>query len=335
MPLAHWLHDWDPFLIEFPDTMPSWLPLDGIRWYGLAYLLAFFFAYWLLRRFSRAGMLRIPPAAVADFITLAAIFGVMLGGRLGYLFLYDKVWLADPLADPARIFQVWKGGMASHGGIAGLIIFTYIFARLRKTSWTNLGDHLVIAAPLGIFFGRLANFINGELFGRPSQVPWAVKFPDELTHSDSWARHGPADTEVPANQVAQLVDAARYYGGGHPFYSWAAEQPERLEALSRILNPRHPSQIYQALLEGLALFLVLLLVRLRWRMLPDGLLTALFFIGYASFRIVGELWREPDSGHAPLWDLMSKGQFYSLFLYAIGAAFLMLALRNHKRSTTT
>ena len=166
---AYYLHDFDPFIFHLWGNI-------GPRWYGMAYVLAFACGYWLLGILARRGYTQLRPEQVGDFVTWTALFGVMLGGRLGYVLFYRPEMLLDPLS----ILRVWEGGMSSHGGMLGVIIFTFYYAWRHKISWTNLGDNLVVVVPVGLFFGRCANFINGELYGRIATVPWAVLFPKEL-----------------------------------------------------------------------------------------------------------------------------------------------------------
>src|SRR5471032_614071 len=167
--LAYYVHDLDPFIFRLWDNV-------GPRWYGLAYVLAFVCGYLLMRRLAVRGYAELRASQVGDFISGAAFFGVLLGGRLGYVFFYRPEMLRDPLS----ILRVWEGGMASHGGMIGILLFTFYYAHRHKISWTNLGDNLVVTAPLGLFFGRCANFINGELYGRVTSVSWAMQFPKEL-----------------------------------------------------------------------------------------------------------------------------------------------------------
>jgi phosphatidylglycerol:prolipoprotein diacylglycerol transferase len=291
--LAYYIHDLSPFLWEIR-------PGIGLRWYGLMYVLAFVLGGWLYRRLAERGYSELKPEQVGDFITWAALFGVLLGGRLGWVLFYGlgEDHSADPWWWP---IEVWKGGMASHGGILGLVLFTLWYARRNQLSWTSIGDTLCVVAPVGLLLVRAANFINGELFGKPAcepggaaSVPWAVIFPTEL---------GPD---------APPLDAIRH-------------DPAVREHLRAILPPRHPSQIYEGLLEGVLLFTILWLLRTRLRM-PRGAITGVFFICYALLRITGELFRVPD----PAWSVgsLSAGQFLSLFLIVIGAVFLTWALRN-------
>lgn len=296
MLLAYYLHHMDPWVFHLTDSV-------GVRWYGLAYVLGFVAGYLLLKRLARRGCGELKESEIGDFITYAAIFGVMLGGRLGFMLLYDFDHL---IQEPLSFFRVWDGGMASHGGIVGLTVFTFVYSRKRNYNWAGLGDNLVAVAPLGICFGRLANFINGELYGKPWEGPLAMQFPSEMERPSIWmavARRLPGYADAQAVRQAIGVD------------------PQVETVLHQVLTPRHPSQLYQAGLEGLALFLMLYWIRVRFPKLGYGVLTGLFFVGYASLRIIGEIFREPDFGSRLILGLQ-KGQFFSLFLYAIGSAFL-------------
>ncbi len=308
---AYYLHNLSPFIVQF--TIGSWH--RGLHWYGLAYVMGFFCGWLVLRSLAKHGYGELKPEQTADFITYASLFGVVLGGRIGYMFLYN--W-DEFVKDPTMAFRVWDGGMASHGGIAGLFLYTLYYAWRHKLSWTGLGDNLVVAAPVGIFFGRIANFINGELFGRITDVSWAVKFPTEVHHSSF----------VPA--VPTNIDFYRLPQHSNEIIAAMKELPGGYDLLVSILNPRHPSQIYEALLEGAFLFGTLYFVRTRSRRLPHGLLTSLFFLLYAVVRIVGENFREPDSGAHPIMG-MTHGQFYSTFMIAVGLAFLAFALTKGRK----
>ena len=295
--LAYYVHDLDPLIFRLWDNV-------GPRWYGLAYVLAFLCSYLLFRLLAKRGYSDLPVARVGDFITGAALFGVIVGGRLGYVFFYKPEMLREPLS----IFRVWEGGMSSHGGMAGLLAFTFYHAWRHKFSWTNLGDNLVVTAPIGLFFGRCANFINGELYGRATNVSWAMQFPKELSDNLGEAERAIAactKIDPSLNSSDAIVVAVRH-------------QPQVKEVLRGILTPRHPSQIYEAFFEGIVLFAILWLVRTRLRQ-PNGVLTGLFFICYAIFRIVIENFREPD---ATLIAGFTRGQFFSFFLIAIGLAFI-------------
>jgi phosphatidylglycerol:prolipoprotein diacylglycerol transferase len=297
---AYYLHDFDPIIFRIYDNV-------GPRWYGLAYILAFICGYVLLRSLARMGYADLPVTKVADFITGCALFGVIIGGRLGYVFFYKP----DMLRQPMSILRVWEGGMSSHGGMIGILLFTFYYARRHKISWMNLGDNLVVTAPLGLFFGRCANFVNGELYGRTTNVPWAMQFPKELLdHPAEAGRAAAACIQIdPALITPEMIIAAVH------------RQPQVKEILRPILTPRHPSQLYEAFFEGIVLFAILWFVRTRMRQ-PNGVLTGLFFICYAIFRIVVETFREPD---AALIAGFTRGQFFSFFLIAIGIAFIVAA----------
>jgi len=300
--LAYYIHDLSPFLIQFSESF-------GLRWYGLAYVLAFASAYGLCLHLARRGYCDIPPRDIGDFITGTALFGVILGGRLGYMLFYD--W-QNFLSNPLVFFKFWDGGMSSHGGILGIVVFTWIYSRRKKIPWLNIGDNTVVAAPVGLFLGRCANFINGELYGRPASVPWAVQFPKEL--------HG-ASPETTRNILSEASRIDPAFSNLPNIVENAGSSPELHALLAKTLPPRHPSQIYEAFLEGAVLFAILWILRTRFR-LPDGILTGVFFIAYAVLRIVGEIFREPD---APLTLMLTRGQFLSLFLVLIGVAFLVAA----------
>jgi phosphatidylglycerol---prolipoprotein diacylglyceryl transferase len=308
--LAHWLNDLDPVAVSLGGLQ--------IRWYGIAYVLGFAGAFWLLRTLIRRGLGVIPEEKLADFITYTALFGVMLGGRLGYMVLY-QTWAF--MADPLMFFRIREGGMASHGGILGIVVFTWFYARKHRVSWTGLGDMLVVGAPIGLFFGRVANFINGELWGHQSEVAWAVKFPQEAAESfalqEAWERTGAVEAitlgpglmpQIQANEVLRTF-------------------------LTEVVPARHPSQLYEALLEGVVLFLILICLRLRAPRLAHGILTGVFFISYGVLRIIGEVWRVPDHG-AALWPFgMTPGQRYSALMILGGLIFWFFAVR--RRSVLT
>jgi phosphatidylglycerol:prolipoprotein diacylglycerol transferase len=318
--IAQYIHDLNPVALPIYGNL-------AVRWYGLAYLAGFVAGFLLLRHLARRGLWVLKPEKTADFIAAAAMFGVFLGGRLGYVFFYqlpEQGW-SKILSDPLMIFRVWEGGMASHGGILGLVIFTWFYAKKEKVTWTGLGDGLCVVAPLGLFFGRVANFINGELYGRIVEgvVPWAVRFPlslmkePESVQRDAWQACAEIEPSLAdAQSMETLIAVAR-------------KNPEVSQTLGDFLPPRHPSQIYEGLLEGALLFAILWWVRTRYKNAPDGLLTGLFFALYAGFRIFGEQFREPD---AALVGSLTRGQFFSLFMFVFAALFLLHAWRGRERS---
>jgi phosphatidylglycerol---prolipoprotein diacylglyceryl transferase len=265
---GYWVHDLGEFVpfLQFSEKI-------GVRWYGLAYVLGFVLGAWLLRRYSLRGRSTVPAERVPDLI-IALVIGVFLGGRLGYFLLYEP---HKVVSDPLSFFRVWDGGMASHGGFVGVAVAMAWFARSNRLSFLQVSDVVVSAAPVGLFLGRIANFINGELWGKIATVPWAVIFPR-------------SEDFPPA--------------------------------------PRHPSQLYQAVLEGALLFAWL---QLRfWRSdvvkTQPGRLAGEFLVGYAIARVIGELFREPDRGVSLLFGL-SRGTFYSFFIFLTGAILIVLARR--------
>lgn len=311
------------------DLNPIALPIYGglaLRWYGLAYLMGFVAGFLLLRNLARRSLWVMAPDKVGDFIAACALFGVFLGGRLGYILFYHlpKVGWGSLIHDPMVLFRVWEGGMASHGGILGLAVFTWFYAKKHQVSWAALADGLCVVGPLGLFFGRMANFINGELYGRiATGVPWAVKFPLSLaeesaqTQDLAWQACVRVDPQLAnANSLETLIAAAR-------------QDPKLSETLGEYLPARHPSQIYEALLEGALLFTILWVVRLRFPKAPAGLITGMFFALYAVFRILGEQFREPD---AAMVGFLTKGQFLSFFMLLFAAAFFAYAWRGRNRA---
>lgn len=311
--LAYFVDNFDPFIFRLYDDV-------GPRWYGFAYVLAFAVAFLLVRHLARRGYCDLPPNHVSDFITWTALFGVLIGGRLGYVLFYKPQMLRDPLS----ALRVWEGGMSSHGGMFGIFFFVLWYAHRHRLSWRNLGDALVVAAPIGLFFGRLANFINGELYGRATHVAWAMQFPKEILETPVLLDRATAAAVAinPALRDPETIIRA------------ARTDPHLTDVLRQILTPRHPSQLYEAALEGLALFAILWLIRTRMRQ-PNGILIGVFFICYAVFRIVVEQFREPD---ASLIGPFTRGQFLSFFLVVIGAAFIAYAKRfpaYPKRLTTS
>jgi len=274
--------------IPFPEIDPVALSVGplSIKWYGLSYMAGLILGWLYVRRLltqTRLWKNDTPPFGVArvDDLLVYMALAVIVGGRLGYVLLYEPdVYLARPL----DILKVWKGGMSFHGAILGSAVGLWLFARRYGVSPWSAMDVCAAANPIGLFFGRLANFINGELFGRVSDVPWAMVFPN-----------------------------AKYF--------YPAIEPA----------PRHPSQLYEALLEGIVLFLVLrFLTHHREALKTPGLATGVFLAGYALARIAAEVFREPHFGHALNIGPVTAGQLYSLPMLALGLYFIWRA-----RSGTT
>jgi phosphatidylglycerol:prolipoprotein diacylglycerol transferase len=260
-------------VLLFPQFDPVIVQVGpfGIRWYALAYIAGLVLGWRLARRLVRLAPAVATAVQVDDFLTWATL-GVVLGGRLGYVLFYQpQVYLAHPL----QIFEVWQGGMSFHGGALGVAIAIVWFCRRNVIPLLGFADRVAVCAPIGLGLGRIANFINGELWGRPAPdwVPWAMIFP--------------------------------------------AVGPE----------PRHPSQLYQALLEGLVLFLVMLALSRREDLrVRFGWLTGAFLVGYGIARIIGELFRQPDIFLGFLVGGATMGQLLSVPMLIAGA-WLMLRTR--------
>jgi phosphatidylglycerol:prolipoprotein diacylglycerol transferase len=267
-------------LLPYPDIKPEIFSIGpfAVRWYALAYIAGLLLGWQIMRRVCEQPPKVLSPLKIDDFLLWAAL-GVILGGRLGYVLFYKPAFFLD---NPTQILLLWEGGMSFHGGLLGVITAIVAFSWKNGISPFLLSDLVALVTPIGLFFGRLANFINGELWGRPTDVPWAMIFPR-------------ADPAV----------------------------------------PRHPSQLYQAGFEGILLFLLVLAVW-RWtdgRRRP-GLITGVFCMGYAVARIVGELFREPDSFLGFIaggW--LTMGMLLSLPVLAFGAWLAVRAYRNPPATT--
>lgn len=342
--LAAYIHDLNPVLWDITDAIK-------LRWYGLAYLAGFVGGYFLLLWQAKRNQWPLNKAETGDFITYAAFFGVFLGGRLGHLLFYytrdhgpDWMW-----QDPLLLFRVWEGGMASHGGVLGLVIFTYVFARRKKVSWLAIGDGLVTVAPIGLFCGRMANFINGEIYGRVAHgLSWAVKFPATLREVAPESQNFSAamaaaveadDSLIPAYHA--WIDASNQAEGAgsgpmaaNALYDAVIERSREndavLEAVGTYLEPRHPAQVYEALVEGALLFAILFGIRVLFPQLRRGVLTALFFILYAIGRISIEQYKLAETADIGGWKM---GAFLSFFMLAGGIAFLVYALCQKPRDS--
>lgn len=259
--------------LTFPEIDPVLIQIGpiAIRWYALAYIAGLFLGWrYCVRLGERYSPATFPPAFFDDLL-LWATLGVVLGGRIGYVLFYKPMYF---LTDPIQILKVWEGGMSFHGGMLGVALAIVLFSRHRKLKILAVGDVVAAAAPIGLFFGRLANFINGELFGRATDVPWGMVFP---------------------------------HGG-----------PE----------PRHPSQLYEALLEGLALF-VLLYVLVRFgAMRHRGSIFGTFLVGYGVSRFLVEFVREPDAHLGVLFQFVTMGQLLSLPMILFGGFLILWSRRS-------
>ncbi|MBZ2189181.1 prolipoprotein diacylglyceryl transferase [Alcanivorax sp. JB21] len=257
--------------MQYPDIDPVAISLFGlqIHWYGLMYLIGFVGAWLLCHHRSKQPGSLWSAQQVSDLVFFGAV-GVILGGRIGYTLFYN---FSGFLADPLSLVRLWQGGMSFHGGMIGVLLALWLFARKSGKRYFEVVDFGVPMVPLGLAAGRVGNFINGELWGRASDVPWAMIFP------------------------------------GDP-----------------LQISRHPSQLYQSLLEGVLLFVVLWLYSSRPR--PLGAVTGLFGVGYGTCRIIAEFFREPDAHIGFIaFDWLTMGQILSLPMVVIGVAMMVWAYR--------
>jgi phosphatidylglycerol:prolipoprotein diacylglycerol transferase len=308
--LAATLHTLDPFAIQLTDTF-------GLRWYGLAYLAGFLVGYLLIRRVCKVGISSLDPKKVGDLILVLAI-GVVAGGRLGYVFFYqpDLLWQLTGDLPFWGVLAINQGGMASHGGIIGCILATGYYAWKHNHRWLHLLDLLSFGAPAGLFFGRLANYINGELYGRLADANYifGVQFPQE-------AQGDPVLREALAEAYGRPLTRdwlERLQAGSEPLR----------EAAAAVLPVRHPSQLYAAGLEGLMVFVVLLLLWIKPR--RTGVVGAAFCITYAVGRFIGEFFRLPDEHLGLQWLDLSRGQWLSLPVLLTGVIALVVIPKLNK-----
>ena len=250
-----YIHNLDPVIFN--------LGFLSLRWYSAAYILGIIIGWWygkkVLSQICLNNNINFKISLFDDYISYV-IISIILGGRIGYILFYN---LEFYLLNPLEVFFIWKGGMSFHGGLLGIIIATIFFSKKNNLDKLIIFDVVSCVAPIGIFLGRIANFINSELFGKPTDLPWAVIFP--------------------------LVDR----------------------------QPRHPSQIYEAFLEGFLLFLILNIF-IRTSIYIKGKVASLFLILYSVFRLISELYREPDHQVGYVLDFLSMGSILSFFMITLG-----------------
>ena len=254
------VHNLDPVLID--------LGFLQIRWYSLSYIFGILIGWWygkiVLKKQLVENIEKIYSSKYDDLITYI-IIGVIIGGRLGYIFFYNLNFYLDNILE---VFKIWKGGMSFHGGLIGVILGTLIFSNKNNLNYRVYFDTISVVAPIGIFLGRISNFINSELYGTPTQKPWGIVFPN--------------------------VDSLK----------------------------RHPSQIYEALLEGIALFIILNFL-VFYKKNKFGFISCIFLILYCFFRIICEQYREPDEHIGYLLNHLSVGTVLSLCMILFGTLFLL------------
>ena len=260
-----YIHDLNPVFINFG--------LIEIRWYSLAYIFGILIGWWVAKNIInfkiKNKIVRFDTKIFEDLITYI-IISIIIGGRIGYVIFYN---LSYYLNNPMDILKIWQGGMSFHGALVGIILGTYLFSKNLKINTFFFLDIIASVAPIGIFFGRIANFINGELYGKPTDIFWSVVFPE--------------------------VDKI----------------------------PRHPSQLYEAALEGMVLFIVLINLAYK-KSINTGVVSALFMILYGLFRMVLEIFREPDSQIGYLFNLFSMGSVLSFVMVLAGLLILKKAKNN-------
>ena len=261
-----YIHNLNPVLINFG--------FFEIRWYSLAYILGILVGWWIAKKiinFKIQSKTVEFDSKIFDDLISYIVISIIIGGRLGYIIFYN---LSYYLNNPFDIFKIWQGGMSFHGALLGVIIGTYFFSNKLKVNTFFFLDIIASVAPIGIFFGRIANFINGELYGKPTVLFWSVIFPE--------------------------IDKV----------------------------PRHPSQLYEAALEGVVLFLILINLIYK-KSIKTGVISALFMILYGLFRMLSEQFREPDTQVGYLFNLFSMGSILSFFMILIGLFILKKAKDNH------
>ena len=252
------IHNFDPVFIDFG--------IIQIRWYSIAYIFGIILGWIYVKKVvlnvtKKSGLLSISQQAFDDLI-IFLVLGIIIGGRLGYVIIYNFQYYTENLFE---IFMIWNGGMSFHGGLVGVVVASFIFGKKNKIKLLELTDILACATPIGLFFGRIANFINGELYGKVSTLPWSVIFPT----------------------------------GGN--------------------ISRHPSQLYEALLEGIILFVIINIIALKNKaILKIGLVSSMFLIYYSILRLIAEIFREPDQQLGYFIGFMSMGTILSLSTLIVG-----------------
>lgn len=287
-----------------PVILQLWGPL-AIRWYSLMYIAGFAAAYlFILWKIHKKAVL-LTRQELSD-ILFAGFVGLLIGARLGYVLFYN---LRQTLDNPASVIRVWEGGMSFHGGFIGIVCGFVVYAFLKKKNFFDLADVFAVPVPLGLAFGRWGNFVNGELWGRPTDAPWGMVFrtvpPNRwFSTQEGWVQKLVEKTGLPVPPGALTVNL-----------------------------PRHPSQLYQMVLEGLILFLALVLLS-RMKNKPRGIVTWSFILGYGLARFTAEFFREPDAHIGYLaGNWFTMGMALSLPMIIAGAAGLIVALIRNERNT--
>ena len=266
------VHNFDPVFID--------LGLVQIRWYSIAYIvgiiLGWIYAIKIIKEMIKKNNFTLIKPEVFDNLIIYLMVGIILGGRLGYVFFYNLEYYSKNFYE---ILKLWNGGMSFHGGLLGVIISTIIFSKIKRTNFLNFTDIIACVSPIGLFLGRIANFINGELFGKISTLPWAVIFP----------------------------------AGGS--------------------ITRHPSQIYEAILEGIVLFILINFIALKKQLLlKTGYVSGLFLILYSILRIFAEHFREPDKHLGYFFNYLSMGTLLSFVTFLAGCLIIFFIKKNEQNN---
>jgi phosphatidylglycerol:prolipoprotein diacylglycerol transferase len=271
-------------MIPYPNINPDIFSIGPVhvRWYGVMYVLGFIAAYFLIQKQQRSKEIGLVGTTAQDLMFYLAI-GLIAGGRLGYIIFYEYNDLMPYIKNPLEIIATWHGGMSFHGGLIGTILAAWIFARRKMIPFLAVADSAAVTCPIGLGFGRIGNFINAELLGRPSDVPWAMIFPN----APAWA--------------------------GGPV-------------------PRHPTQLYEALAEGLLLFIIMW--SLRKKQFKDGMMVAFFLLFYAVIRFTIEFFKEPDPppmGY--LFNYFTMGQVLCIAMVLVSIAMMLFLNRSPAAGT--
>lgn len=265
------VHNFSPIFIDFGFFQ--------IRWYSIAYILGIALGWWAANKIIKKNNIyedRGITTKVFDDLIIYLILGIVIGGRVGYIFFYNLNYYSKNFIDS---FKLWEGGMSFHGGLIGVIVATIIFSKIKKINFFNLTDIIACVSPIGIFFGRIANFINGELYGKPTIMPWAVIFP----------------------------------------------------SIDNI--PRHPSQIYEAILEGGILLIIIIFFAFRKNLiLRTGYISGLFLMLYSIFRMFSEIFREPDYHLGYFLNYYSMGTILSFITFIFGLLIVLNVKKNEKNN---
>ncbi len=294
--------------LTHPDINPEIIHLFGnfgIRWYSLMYVLGFLFVYYFTLRLIKKGKIKLKKEELSDIIYYA-FFGVVLGGRFGYVLFYN---LSYYIENPFKIFAVWEGGMSFHGGFIGVLIAEMIYCYQKKKNFFDVMDIFAISTPVALGLGRLGNFINQELWGKPTTMPWGMIFPN-IPHKN-------------------------YFNINEPWVKKIVEKIglEVLPGQTMVNLPRHPSQLYEMMLEGFLLFLIMFIV-IKANRKERGLYSSIFLIGYGVSRIIVEFFRLPDEQIGYLYgNWLTMGMLLSLPMIIAGLIILGYFLYKKEKNT--